>query len=197
MSDLEKTEKTDRKQNAQARIADPGGQAGNELPPAAPGLLERVRKLLNNVQQRAPGTKQELAKDRTRSLALLIGGTVGAVLLFIGVFSTPTTPPIRQTSGRAAPNLGRAPGPNQPTATQSSVTPLLNADVRSDESNSDQLSPADIQGTSRRASATEISSPPETKIDSRAPRASMPPERSFDGTGASSSAGSNPWGIPA
>ena len=194
MSDLEKTEKTDRKQNDQARIADPGGQAGNELPPAAPGLLERVRKLLNNVQQRAPGTKQELAKDRTRSLALLIGGTVGAVLLFIGVFSTPTTPPIRQTSGRAAPNLGRAPGPNQPTATQSSVTPLLNADVRSDESNSDQLSPADIGGTSQRASGSDETKNPSETVERGAavPRVATPQVRNLETGRSSSSAGSDP-----
>ena len=34
------------------------------------------------MQQPVPRPKQELAKDRTRSLVLLIGGSVGAVVLF-------------------------------------------------------------------------------------------------------------------
>jgi hypothetical protein len=83
-----------------------------------------VREALKNMQQGGPAPRQELAKDRTRSFALLIGGTVGAVLLFIGVFSTPTPPPEQQASGRTVPNLRRGAAPGQPTAAQSSVTPL-------------------------------------------------------------------------
>src|SRR2546428_7319894 len=112
MNELEKPEKTGNREIGQDVITDLNTEAGNTLPPAQPGLRERVRKLVNNVQQGGPGARQERAKDRTRSLALLIGGTVGAVLLFIGVFSTPTAPPV-QTSGRAAPNLGRGTAPNQ------------------------------------------------------------------------------------
>src|SRR5207244_6004844 len=122
-------------------ITDLDAETENVLPPVQPGLGERVRKLLNDVQQSGHSPKQELAKDRTRSLALLVGGTVGAVLLFIGVFSTPTAPPARQTGGRAAPNLGRGTASGQPSAPRSSVTPVLNADVASDDGNSDQLSP--------------------------------------------------------
>jgi hypothetical protein len=150
--------------------------------------------LLNNAAQRGPGTKQESAKDRTRSLALLIGGTVGAVLLFIGVFSTPTMPPNRETSGRAAPNLGRPAAPNQITSPRSSVTPLLNADVRADETNSDQLSPDDIRGTSQRASESEetSSSSERTKYDTGDPRVPSPQARSVERTGSSRSAVSDP-----
>src|SRR5213593_2937888 len=117
-----------------------------------PGLRERVRKFLNHMQQRGPVTKQAMAKDRTRSLALLIGGTVGAVLLFLGVFSTPPMPVDREPGGRGAPNLGR-PSAQEENATSSrrSVIPLLSADVSSNDSKSEQLSPADIQGTSRRS----------------------------------------------
>jgi hypothetical protein len=68
------------------------------LPPPEPGLGERIRKLFQNFEQRGPKPRKELAKDRTHSLALLIGGTVGAVLLFIGVFSTPTRPTAEQSS---------------------------------------------------------------------------------------------------
>ena len=64
----------------------------NELRSVQPGLRERIRKLLNNVQQGGPGRRQELAKDRTHSLAMLVGGTICAALLFIGLFSTPAAP---------------------------------------------------------------------------------------------------------
>ena len=106
MNEPEKTQKTEMKQNDHDPTIDSVDEAGNESPSIGAGLRERVRKLLNSTGQRGPGTKQELAKDRTRSLVLLIGGTVGAVLLFMGVFSTPTTPPNRETSGRAAAKSG-------------------------------------------------------------------------------------------
>ena len=169
MSELEKIQRPEKKQE-EIPVVDPVDATATELPPADPGLRERVRRLLASAPQGAPGTKQELAKDRTRSLALLIGGTVGALLLFIGVFSTPTTAPTQETSGRAAPNLGRRTAPNQPTKSVGSVTPLLNADVRSDDVSSGQLTSADIRGTSQRASADEASIPSETtKIDTRIP----------------------------
>src|SRR6266704_2280779 len=115
MNDLER-EKPETKEHDDDPMRDAADKTSIDTPPVQPGLRERVWKLLNGVQQRKSGTKRELAEDRTRSLALLIGGTVGAVLLFIGVFSTPTTPPIRETGGRAAPNLGRpSAAPNQTT----------------------------------------------------------------------------------
>jgi hypothetical protein len=68
-------------------------------PPAAePGLWLRIRRLLNSAPPRPHDAKRELARDRTRSLSLLIAGTVGALVLFIGVFSTPTTPTDRRLS---------------------------------------------------------------------------------------------------
>src|SRR2546427_8078128 len=101
--------------------------------PLQPGLRERVMKFLNSMQQRGPVTKQAMAKDRTRSLALLIGGTVGAVLLFLGVFSTPPTPADRQTGARGAPNAARN---ENATSSRSSVIPLLSVDVASNDSGS-------------------------------------------------------------
>jgi type IV secretory pathway VirB10-like protein len=192
MSKLEKPEKTDQNEMGPDVITDLDTEAENELRPASSGLRERVRKLLHNMQQGAPGPKQELAKDRTRSLALLIGGTVGAVLLFIGVFSTPSAPPTQQTSPRAAPNLGRGAAPSPPSAPRSSVTPLLNADVRADNGNSDQLSPADIQGTSRRASADDINRSQEMRADTRVSHPPTPPARNFDRAGSFSNAGLDP-----
>src|SRR5437762_13641750 len=95
-----------------------------------PGLRERVMKFLNNIQQRGPVTKQAMAKDRTRSLALLIGGTVGGAVLFLGVFSTPPTPQNRETGARSSATMGRSANRNEgATTTRRSVVPLLNADL--------------------------------------------------------------------
>src|SRR5439155_18910644 len=156
-----------------------------------PGLRERIRKLLNNMQQGGPGRRQELAKDRTRSLPLLIGGTVGAALLFIGLLSTPAATRA-QPSGRTAPNLGRATLPSPPSVSRSSVTPLLIADVGTDDASSDQLSPADIEDTSRRTSTDDFSHSRDTRIDVRVPHGPTPSGRNFDGTGSFSNAGSDP-----
>src|SRR2546422_3990476 len=191
MSELETAEKTARKENGPNIVTGLDTQTENELRSIQPGLRERIRKLLNNVQQGGPGRRQELAKDRTRSLALLIGGTVGAALLFIGLVSTPAAPR-PQTSGRAAPNLGRATSPTQPSVSRGSVTPLLIADVGTDDASSDQLSPADIGDTSRRTSADDFSHSRDTRIDVRVPHGPTPSGRNFDGTGSFSNAGSDP-----
>src|SRR5689334_13067546 len=104
------------------------------LPPPELGIGERIRKLFQNMERSGSKPRKELAKDRTHSLALLIGGTIGAVLLFIGVFSTPTRPTTEQ-SGRPTPKMGNRTSENSPP--RSSVTPLLNADVAIDGVNAD------------------------------------------------------------
>ena len=117
-----------------------------------PGLRDRIHKFIASVLEKKPPTKQQLSKDRTRSLTLLIGGIVGAILLFIGIFSTPPMPVARETRGHAGPNLGKpASGERNTTVAPRSVTPLLNADVRSDDSNGTEVSPADIQSTSQKS----------------------------------------------
>ena len=186
MSEMDKSVRAEKDDNDGDRIADPADPVGTESVPPSSGLRERVRKLLEGVQQGGPGTKRESAKDRTRSLVLLIGGSVGAVLLFIGVFSAPTTRSVQQTGGRSAPSLGRAGESQQAAASRGSVTPLLSADVESDAGHSEQLSPADIQGTSSRIPDEENSVTPETR-SSPIPR-SIPTPTSLDEAVSSSSA---------
>lgn len=164
MSEMEQSARAEAAHDNQNQISDPADHEGTESIPASSGLRERVRKLLEGAQQGNPGAKRESAKDRTRSLVMLIGGGIGAVLLFIGVFSTPTTRSIQQTGGRSTPDLGRAGDSRQAVAPRGSVTPLLNADVQSEAGHSDQLSPADIQGTSSRASDPQESVVPETRF---------------------------------
>jgi hypothetical protein len=158
-----------------------------------PGLRERVRNFIHNRQQRGPVTKQAMAKDRTRLLALLIGGSAGAALLFLGVFSTPPMPTNRETGGRGAPNLGRPSTRNENvTSSRSSAIPLLSADVASNDSGSEQLSPADIQGTSRRSSPDENG--PSRDGDKTIPvvRTPNPPGRNFGARGASETTADEP-----
>ena len=85
--------KRDDKKDIQEGIGDPDLDMEREPPLPPPGLRNRIRRLLQNIERGGPGSRKELAKDRTRSLALLLGGTVGAVLLFMAVFSTPARPP--------------------------------------------------------------------------------------------------------
>ncbi len=190
MSELEKAKQNGKGDISQDVINDLDNEGERDLPPIRPGIADRVRKVLNTLQQGGPTTKQELAKDRTRSLALLIGGTVGAVLLFIGVFSTPTPPPTQSTSGRAVPNLGAA--PTSPSAPRSSVTPLLSADVVTSDGNSDQVSAGDIQATARRVSSDDINRPAEATGGVRTPRASSPPAKHAANTDSFPNAGPDP-----
>src|SRR5262245_15773981 len=189
MSEFEKAKENGKKDISQDAITDLDNDpnAAKELPPAPPNLWERIRKALKNIQQAEPRPKQELARDRTRSLVLLIGGSVGAVLLFLGVFSTPTLPPPQSTGGRVVPNLGA--GVSQPSTSKGSITPLLNADVAANAGNAEQVTAADIQGTSRRAALDDITHPAETR-----PRANRPslPGRNPSEAGSVSNTGPDP-----
>src|SRR5262249_42697519 len=190
MSEFEKAKDNGKRDISQDVITDLDPDAGKELPSAQPNLGERIRKALKNLQQAEPRPKHELAKDRTRSLVLLIGGSVGAVLLFLGVFSTPQLPPAQSTSGRPIANLGT--GVSQSSSHQGSVTPLLNADVGANADNAEQVTPADIQGTSRRIPADESNHPAETRNGARGNRVPNPPGINPRGAGSLSNAGPDP-----
>lgn len=153
MNDSQKTDKTQTEQ-LQDPLADSVEVHQEEPSPPESGLRVRLRRFFNAMQQRSPA-KADLTKDRTRSLTLLIGAAVAAVLLFLGVLSNPTRSAIQEMATRTEPNLGRPNVGNQSSSEQSSVIPLLNADVQSNNINSDQLSPADIRGTSRRSSESD------------------------------------------
>jgi len=148
MNDPQKTDKTP----SDEELREPLNGSIDEPPegssPAESGIRTRLRKLADAMQHRPPA-KADLTKDRTRSLALLIGATVAAVLLFLGVLSNPARSRMQEMATRREPKLGRPNTGNQSASAQGSVTPLLNADVQSNNISSDQLSPADIRGTSR------------------------------------------------
>jgi type IV secretory pathway VirB10-like protein len=103
-------------------------------------------------QQKPAESRQELGRDKSKSLFLLVGVCVALLLLFFLVFSHPKKKialPGENPHGDAS--LGRKVTPGQedldPTK---AATPMLSADVRStDPALAGQLTPEDIDRTSR------------------------------------------------
>ena len=181
MKNHEQDTATDKKQMENDSAVDPTPKAEepqNESAGKPQRLLDRMRRLFNSAQ-RPPAPTRDFTKDRTRSLLLLIGGTVGAVVLFIAVFSTPPRASLQETRSQRVPNFGRPiASPSRSSAPRGSVTPLLNADVRSTDLARDQLSPADISSTSRRSVDThETIVPPAPPPRTSGYRSAIPPAR--------------------
>ena len=106
--------------------------------------------------QKPTESRQELGRDKSKSLFLLLGVCVALVLLFFGVFSHPKKKiPLPGENPRGQASLGRKVTPGQENNDPSkAVTPMLTADVRSSDPASDgQLTPEDIGRTSRTAMA--------------------------------------------
>src|SRR6516225_5567800 len=103
-------------------------------------------------QQKPVDSRQELGRDKSKSLFLLVGACVVLLLIFFAVFSHPKEKvPLPGAHPHGQASLGRkvAPGQenNDPTK---AVTPMLSADVRSSDPALDgQLTPEDIGRTSR------------------------------------------------
>jgi type IV secretory pathway VirB10-like protein len=116
---------------------------------APQSILIGIQKFIGSLKRRGKPVKPpDPRQDRTRALVLLIGGIVGSVLLFFGVFSTPPGRPNQTQRNGTQPNLGRK--ETSAPARLASATPLLSAQVQADESGQDRLSAADIQNTSQR-----------------------------------------------
>src|SRR5271157_1329592 len=103
-------------------------------------------------QQKPAESRQELGRDKSKSLFLLVGVCVALFLLFFGVFSHPKKKialPGENPRGEAS--LGRKVTPGQENSDPTkSATPMLSADVRStDPALAGQLTPEDIDRTSR------------------------------------------------
>src|SRR5271165_1808431 len=103
-------------------------------------------------KQKPAESRQELGRDKSKSLFLLVGVCVALLLLFLGIFSRPKQKislPGENPRGEAS--LGRKVTPGQENSDpNTSVTPKLSADVRSaDPALAGQLTPEDIGRTSR------------------------------------------------
>jgi type IV secretory pathway VirB10-like protein len=126
----------------------------DEIDRSPDSLLVRIQRIIDNFKRRGkPAKPPDPRQDRTRALILLIGGIVGSVLLFFGVFSTPPSRPTQAQRNGMQPNLGRK--ETSAPARLASATPLLNVQTQADESGQDRLSAADIQNTSQRSFASD------------------------------------------
>ena len=103
-------------------------------------------------QQKPTESRQELGRDKSKSLFVLVGVCVVLLLIFFAVFSHPKKKiPLPGENPRGEASLGRKVTPgqenNDPTK---SATPMLSADVRSSDPALDgQLTAEDIGRTSR------------------------------------------------
>src|SRR6516162_10029583 len=107
-------------------------------------------------QQKPTESRQELGRDKSKSLFLLVGVCVVLLLIFFAVFSHPKEKvPLPGENPHGQASLGRKVTPGQENNDPSkAVTPMLTADVRSSDPASDgQLTPEDIGRTSRTAMA--------------------------------------------
>src|SRR5215469_8595516 len=116
--------------------------------------------------QKPTERRQELGRDKSKSLFLLLAVCVSLVLLFFGVFSNPKKKislPGENPHGQAS--LGRKVTPGQKNVDPTkAATPMLSADVRfSDPALDGQLTPEDIGRTSRTAMAPKPAAATETK----------------------------------
>ncbi len=102
-------------------------------------------------EQQPVASRQELGRDRSRSLFLLLGAAVAILLLFLGVFSSPNKEKKPEEIRRVGePNLGRKVTSGQEAAQSGSVTPLLSADTASNvEALSQDVTPEDVSRTAR------------------------------------------------
>ena len=120
-------------------------------------------------QQKPTESRQELGRDKSKSLFLLIGVCVAVLLLFFGVFSHPKSKvALPGENPRGDASLGRKVTPGQENIDPTkSATPMLSADVRStDPALAGQLTPEDIDRTSRTAMAPKPTAAA-TKTNSR------------------------------
>src|SRR5271157_115737 len=104
-------------------------------------------------RQQKPGeSRQELGRDKSKSLFLLAGVCVALLLLFLGIFSRPKQKiSLPGENARGEASLGRRVTPRQENSEPTtSVTTKLSADVRtSDPAMEGQLTAEDIGRTSR------------------------------------------------
>ena len=110
--------------------------------------LDRARR-----QQKPRESRQELGRDRTKALVVLVALGVVLLLLFFGLFSSPNKPAhLPGENPHGQPSLGQKLTPGQETSPNQAVTPLLSADVRANDPNTQgQLTPEDVDRTSRTA----------------------------------------------
>ena len=92
-------------------------------------------------------------RDRTKTLFVSVVGLVAVLIIFLGVFSSSHTQTKREQAAKRNPSLGRP--EDQARKAAGSVTPLLSAEMNGQDAGNGQLTPEDINNTSRQRAAGE------------------------------------------
>jgi type IV secretory pathway VirB10-like protein len=150
--------------------------ADNEAPEteeiAKGGWREAFRTAFDRArrEQKPVENRQELSRDKSKSLFVLVAVAVVLLLVFFGLFSSPkkrTPLPGEKVRGQAS--LGRKVTPSQEASESGKkVAPMLSADVRSsDPAITGQVTPEDVGRTSRNGYTAPRASinPPMTKTN--------------------------------
>ncbi len=121
-----------RKQDAPAAVSEEQEITAAEPPSPEPvGWAAQIRQAMQRSPQGEARTnikRQQLREDRTKAFLMLAGSTVVLGLMFFALFSSPSSSRKSNSTRPNEPHLGR--GPAAETDTSHSVTPLLNADTR-------------------------------------------------------------------
>ena len=149
-------------ENSGKATPDELGLVENEGPEKPPTPLERFlrrfREASRGSKPPSPTTRNELGKDRSKTLFMLVAAAVAMILFFLAIFSSPQKTKKQQMwQHKGQPDLGRRVTPGQAQQQAVSVTPLLNAEAQNQAPQSNgEVTPEDI----RRMSQVTLGSKP-------------------------------------
>ncbi|MBY0502767.1 MAG: TrbI/VirB10 family protein [Bryobacteraceae bacterium] len=127
-----------------------------ESSPAPSGIVQQFWQRFKEERNRPKGAdtnaRGEKNMDRSKAFLVLATAVVLCGFAFLALFSTSNTEK-RGQDRRTTPNLGRPANGGQQGGASGSTIPLLSADQGNVDQNGDQLSPDDINATSRRTQA--------------------------------------------
>lgn len=132
---------------------DAGTRESDEIPASA-GIVQqfwrRFKEERNRPKEAAAMPRGHNNMDRSKAFLVLATVVVLCGFAFLALFSTSNSER-RAQERRTTPNLGRPATAAQSGGPAGSQVPLLNADQGAGDQNGDQLSPEDINATSRRS----------------------------------------------
>ena len=146
-------------------------EIGSEIPEVEeieePGWREAFRIALQQARRQRKSTagRQELGRDKTKSLAVLVGGSIILLVVFFGLFSTSRKPTaLGGENHKGQPNLGRKTTPGQENNDAGkTVVPMMSANIRSTDSAEDGQITAEDVGRTAHAGVTATAPPPNFK----------------------------------
>lgn len=112
----------------------------------------KERRQVNVAAGDSAKARAELSRDKTKTLFAMVAAIVALLIVFLGLFSSSHEQVQReQAARRGKPSLGRPDGAHE-AKRQGSVTPMLSAEMAGQEPPSDEVTPDDVNNTSRQKS---------------------------------------------